>query len=72
MECESRTEINQRYEDSRRELQQANHSQDLPATAQRAMLERRSERQFQSVILSDPERSERGVEGPASRPSVGQ
>ena len=35
MECNARSEIIQRYEDSRREVDRAAHDQDLPATARR-------------------------------------
>lgn len=43
MDCEARSTLIQRYEDSRRELDQANHEQDLPAAAHRAMLDRQRE-----------------------------
>lgn len=47
MECEARSEIINRYEDSRREADQAAHDQDLPATARRAMLDREAQAQSQ-------------------------
>jgi hypothetical protein len=43
MDCEARSVLNQRYEDSRRELEHANYAQDLPETAHRAMLDRQRE-----------------------------